>query len=61
MKVGQLIRRLKAYDKSAEVLIDDEEFGEIELIETDDGPAIIIWPETSLLDPTDQDADCGIE
>lgn len=43
MSVGELVRRLQACDQTAEVIIDDEPLGDIEPIETDNGPAVLIW------------------
>lgn len=51
MSVEELIRRLRQCEKTAEVRIDDDEpLGEVEPMEADEGPVVMLWSK-SLAEP----------
>lgn len=43
MSVQDLIRKLQDLDPTVEVFVNDDSIKAVEPIETDDGPAVILW------------------
>lgn len=41
--VAELRRRLARLPADARVLVNDQPYGSVEVIDTDDGPAVILW------------------